>query len=85
MPQPKNTGQNPDEGISDFRISGQFFIKENYYNSRTSKDIDMKLGLVPKFDTRNTITSKKLTMTSCQEVVTLLLEQSGSRIPNAWF
>ena len=60
MPQSKNTGQNPDEGISDFRISGQFFIKENYHNSRTSKDIDMKLGLVPKFDTRNTITSKKI-------------------------
>ena len=43
-------GQNPDGGISDFRISGQSFIKENCHNSRTSDDIDMKLGPVTKLD-----------------------------------
>ena len=46
-------------GISDFRISGQSFIKENCHNSRTSNDIDMKLGPVTKLDKTNTATSKK--------------------------
>ena len=41
--QPPDIGQNSDGGISDFRISGQSLIKENYHNSRTSDDIDMKL------------------------------------------
>ena len=35
-------GQNSDEGNSDFRISGEFIIKENCHNSRNSHDIDMK-------------------------------------------
>ena len=52
-------GQNSDGGISDFRISGQSLIKENYHNSRTSDDIDMKLGPVTKLDKRNKTTSKK--------------------------
>ena len=50
----------------------------------------MKLGAVTKVDRRNKITSKKLTMTSCQKIVTSLsffgflanLEQSGGRIPD---
>ena len=50
----------------------------------------MKLGAVTKVDRRNKITSKKLTMTSCQKIVTSLsffgflanLEQSGSHIPD---
>ena len=49
----------------------------------------MKLGPVTKLDKRNK-TSKKLTMTSCQKIVTPLsffrflanLEQSGGRIPD---
>ena len=45
--------QNSDGGISDFRISGQFLIKENCHNSRTSDKIDMKLGLLTKLDERN--------------------------------
>ena len=53
-------GKNPDEGISDFRISDQSLIKENCDNSRTSDDIDMKLGPVAKFDKRNKTTSKKI-------------------------
>ena len=35
-------------GISDFPIFGQSLIKENYYNSRTSDDIDIKLGQIHK-------------------------------------
>ena len=34
-------------------------MKENYLNSRTSDDIDMKLGLVTKIDKRNKTQSKK--------------------------
>ena len=58
-----------DRGISDFRISGQSLIKENCHNSRTSDNIDMKLGPVIKIDKRNRTTSKKLTMKSCQKIV----------------
>ena len=35
-------------------------IKENCYNSRTSDDIDMKLGPVTKIDKRNKKKSKKI-------------------------
>ena len=56
MPQSPDIGQNPDGGISDFRISGQFLIKENCHNSRTSDDV----GPVTKLDKRNKTMSKKL-------------------------
>ena len=59
MHQSPDIGQNSDEGISGFRISGQSFIKENYHNFRTSEDIDMKLGPVTKLYKKNKITSKK--------------------------
>ena len=72
MLQSPDIGQNSDGDISDFQISGQSLIKENCHNSRTNVDIDMKLGSVTKIDTRNKITSKKLTMTSCQKIVTSL-------------
>ena len=49
-------GQNSNEGISDFQISGQSLIEENCYNSRTSDDIDIKLGPVTDFDKRNSAT-----------------------------
>ena len=58
LPQSPDIGQNSDESISDFRISGQSLIKENSYNSRTSDDIDKKLGLVTKLGKRNISTSK---------------------------
>ena len=75
-------------GISDFRIFGQSLIKENCHNSRTSDDVDMKLGPVTKLDKRNKTTSKKLMLTSCWKIMTSLsflgflatLEQSGDRI-----
>ena len=86
-------GQNSDGGISDFRIPGQSLIKENCHNSRTSGDIDMKLGPVTKPDKRNTKMSKKKnsTMTSGRKIVTSLLllkfmakfGQSRSRNPDA--
>ena len=57
--QSPDIGQNSNGGISDFRISGQSLIKENCHNSRTSDDIDMKLGPVTKLDKRNKTTSKK--------------------------
>ena len=50
--------QNSDGGVSNIQISSQFLIKENWQNSRTSDDIDMKLGLVAKRDEINKATSK---------------------------
>ena len=58
MPQSPDIGQNLGGGISDFRISGQFLIKENCHNFKTSNDIDLKLGPVTKTDKKNTTASK---------------------------
>ena len=59
LPQLRDIGQNSDGDTSDFQISGQSLIKENCHNSRTSNDIDMKLGPVSKLDKRHIATSKK--------------------------
>ena len=59
LPQSPDIGKISDVCISDFRISGQSLMKENCHNSRTSDDIDMKLGPVTKIDKRNKTTSKK--------------------------
>ena len=59
LPQSPIIGQNSDGIFSDFRISRQFLVKENFNNSRTSDAIDMKLGAVTKIDKRNKTTSKK--------------------------
>ena len=61
-PQYPDIGQKSDGGIYDFPISVQSLIKVNCPNSRTSDDIDMKLGPVTKIDKRNKTTSKDLTM-----------------------
>ena len=87
-PQSPDIWQNSNGGISDFRVSGQSLLKENYHNFRTSDDIDMKLGPVPKLDKRDNTTSKKLTMASCRQIVMSLsifqsmanMEQSGNQI-----
>ena len=50
--------QNSEESISNFQISGQSLIKENFFNSRTSNDIDMNLGPVTTIDKLNKTTSK---------------------------
>ena len=52
-------GQVSDKGISDFRFSGQFFIKRNCHNSRASDDIGMKLGPATKLDKKNKAAWKK--------------------------
>ena len=72
---PKSTDivQNLDGDIFDFRISGQSIIKRNCHNSRTNDDIDMKLGTITKLDKKNKTVVKKMTMTSCQKIVTSLL------------
>ena len=59
MTQSLDIGRNSDGGISDFRISGQSFIKETCHNSRTSDEFDMKPGPVTKLDKRNKTKSKK--------------------------
>ena len=74
LPQSPDIGQNSDVGISDFRISGLSLIKGNCHNSRTSDDIDMKLGPVTKLDNQNETKDrqKNLTLTSCWKIVTQL-------------
>ena len=68
-----NLGQNSDGDISDFRISGQSIINENCHNSRTSDDIDMKLGPVAKLYKRNKTTSKKLDGDVMSEICNLIV------------
>ena len=58
-PQSPDIGQNSDVDVSDFWISGQSFIKQNCHNSRTSGDIDTKLGPVTKLEKRNKATSNE--------------------------
>ena len=72
MSQSPDIAQNSDGGITDFWNSGQSLIKENCLISRTSDDIDMKLGPVSKIDKRNKKTSKNLEMTPCRKIVTSL-------------
>ena len=76
----------------DFRISGESLITRDYHNSRSSDDIDMKLGSVTKFHKRKETKSKKFDDNFMSEIVKSLsffqftanLEQSGSRIPDAY-
>ena len=59
-----------------FSISGfivKSLINKDCPNSRTSDVIDITLGPLTKLDKRNTKRSKKLTMISCQEILTALL------------
>ena len=64
LPQSPDIGQDSDGGISDFQIYSQSLIKENFHNTRTRDNIDMKLRPVTKLDKRNKKTVKKLTRTS---------------------
>ena len=70
LPQSLNIGKNTDGGVSDFRVSDQSLIKENYRNFGSSHNIDMKLAPVATLDKGNKITSKNLTITSCWQIVT---------------
>ena len=73
MPKSPDIRQNSDGGISDFQISNQSLIKENCHSSRTSGDIDMKLGLETKLNKRNKITSENfandIMLENCHVVV----------------
>ena len=48
--QSQDIRQNSDKGIFDFWLSGESLLKENWHNSRTSDDVDMKLDPVTKLD-----------------------------------
>ena len=88
MPQSPDIGQNSDGVISDFQVSGESLIKQNFDKSRTSDDIDMKLGLVTKFDKRNKKPSKKIENNVMPQILKSWsfiqfmdnLEESGDRI-----
>ena len=53
-----NIGQDLDGGNTNFWISGQFLIKINCHNTRSSDYIGMKFGLVNKLEKKNKKTSK---------------------------
>ena len=59
MSQSSDIGENAGEDVFDFQISGQSLTKQNCPNSRTSDDIDMKLGPVTILDKKNKAMSKK--------------------------
>ena len=77
-----------------FRISGFLInpLQKNCHDSRTSNDIDMKLGPVTKLDKRNTATSKKLdddVLSANYDAIVIFrfmanLERFRSRISDAW-
>ena len=75
-----------------FQFPDFWSILYNCHNSKTSRDIDMKLGPVTKLDKRTTTTSKNLTMMSFQQIVTIFsflqfmakLQSSRSQILDAW-
>ena len=58
--QSPDIGQNSDGDIFHFRISGQSFMNENFHNSKTNDNINMKLGVLSKLDKRNTVTSIRI-------------------------
>ena len=73
-------GQKSGGDISDFQISLHSPVNGNFHNSRTSDDINIKLGPVTKIDKRNTETSKKviddIILTNCDvNVIYLIYEQ----------
>ena len=75
-PESPDVGQSSGRGISNFWISGQPLLNKNCDNSRTTNDIDMRIGLVSKLDRGNTTTSKHQFMAN--------MEQSKSWILKAW-
>ena len=95
LPQSPDIGQISDGGNSNFRISGLSLIKRNCHNSRTSDDIDKRLGPVTKLNKRNKKQrqkkEKKIDDEVMSEIVTLLpviqvtanLEQYANRILGA--
>ena len=72
LTQSPGIGQFKDGDISDLWICGQSVKKENCHNSRTSEDIDMKLGPVTKIDRKNKNPSKKIDDMLCQQIMVSL-------------
>ena len=66
--QSSDIGKNSYWSICNFLISDHSLINKICHNSTTSNDIDMKLGSVAKLDKRNMTTSKKLAITSYQNL-----------------
>ena len=62
LPQSQDIRQNSDQGIFDFWLSGESLLKENWHNSRTSDDVDMKLDPVTKLHKGNKKREKSLRM-----------------------
>ena len=56
MAQSPHIEQKSDSDVSDFQISSQSVINKICHNSRTSVDINLKLGLETKIDKRNRAT-----------------------------
>ena len=85
LPQSPNIGEISDRGIPGFRISGQSFIKNNCHNSRTSDDIDMKLGPVTKLDKSNKTKWKKfdddVMLENCDVIVIFSIYGQFGAIP----
>ena len=65
--------ENSDGDISYFRISGESPIKENSHDSRSSDDIDTKLRLVSKRDSRNKTTFDNYVMLTNFDVIFVFL------------
>ena len=63
--------QNPNRGISNFRIYGQSFLNKNCHNSITIHDIDTELGTVTKLDKRNTASCDVIYIYTCMWICTL--------------
>ena len=74
-----------------FPISGQSLTNKNCHNSKTSNDIDLRLGPATKIERKTRQRQTNFTMTSCQQIVMSRLifpfianlEQSESRIPES--
>ena len=58
--QSPDVGQNPDEGISDFRIPDQSCKNENYHDYITTHDNDMKVGPVTAIEKKKRGNDKKV-------------------------
>ena len=74
-------------GISDFWISGQSLIKVNCHNSRTSDDINWKLGPVTKLGKTNNVKKidNDIMPTNCDAIVIFLIygKFGGIRKPDS--
>ena len=69
FPQSLDIAKHFDGGFSNFRISIESLIKRNCHNSRTSDDIDIKLGSATKLDKKKERKSRKFDNDFMLEIV----------------